>query len=303
MIHILYGNNAYEISKAKQTLLAKTKLNPEIIDASDHSLLSFQQKLGATNLFSSQNLFVVENLSLQKNWNTEALSWLETLDGTLIDVIIYEPAIDLRSSFARNLKKNNSAQDFHQPDDRSLVAWVIECAKKEELEIDISSAQYLVERVGNNQWRLDNELKKLSLLNQKIDRKIIDQHTTPMLQTTIFQFLDALFTGREPTEDRLQDLIDSGVNHIYIISMLGWSLQNYLVLHYRNNYNLRELAELTQIKERVLSRADRSGKLNGAQVKALITATLQADIDAKTRKITPSTHLRQLLAEYQEILS
>jgi DNA polymerase III delta subunit len=302
MIHILYGNNPYEIIQAKQELLAKSQLDPETIEALDHTLLSFQQKLCATDLFSSQNLFVVEGLSLQKNWNIEALSWLEKLDESLIDVIVCEPSIDLRSSFARNLKKNKNAQEFRQLDDRTLVSWAIERAKKKEFKIDVVSTQHLVDRVGNDQWRLDNELDKLCLLNQKIDKNVIDQHTTPMLQTTIFHFLDALFAARDSTDNRLQDLIDSGANHIYIITMLGWSLQNYLALHYRKDYNLRELAELTQIKEGVLSRSARSRELSGSQVKLLIAATLQADIDAKTRKIVPDTHLRQLLAQYEEIL-
>ena len=301
-MHILYGNNPYEISRAKQKILEKSPLSSQTVDASAHSLLTFQPRLGSTDLFNPKNLFVIENLSTQKDWNGKALEWLETLDSELIDVIVYEPAIDLRSSFARSLKKNEHAEDFRHLSDRALIDWVVGRAAADKLELDGSLAQYLIERVGTDQWRLENELQKLRLLGKKISSEVIDQHTTALLQVNVFQFLDALFARQSSAEDRLQELVDSGAHHIYIITMIGWSLQNYLALRFRKDRSLRELAELTQIKEGVLSRAERNSRLTSGQVKALIAATLQADIDAKTRKIIPSTHLRQLLAEYQEIL-
>jgi DNA polymerase-3 subunit delta len=94
--------------------------------------------------------------------------------------------------------------------------------KKRGAIIDNNAVSYLVEAIGNDLWRLNNELDKLSSYTKRITMQDADLFIDSPLDDNIFNFTDAI--SNQDTRKALRllhDQLDSGANEFMLISMLA----------------------------------------------------------------------------------
>lgn len=199
MIHFLFGPNHFVIKAERQRLVKAfiAQHGEHGVEKYDGETLApnlLRQLLHAGSLFTPSRLIVLNQPAAQKAlWDTLADELKDIPDST--DLIVVEPAADKRTRTYRQLQQVARVVEAKEFDTAKLTTWVVDTLSSQGRAIDRQSAQYLVDRVGTDQSRLHNELKKLSLY-ENIDGTLIDTLVEASPQATVFELLDAVL-GRQ----------------------------------------------------------------------------------------------------------
>lgn len=223
------------------------------------------------------------------------------------DIILKEDG-EVKKTFSlyKKLAKENAVVNFPLRKGYELEKWLGDVAKVKNVPIGMQAVKKLIATAGNNSWRLINELDKLDLFrlakNQtQISEADIDEMVESEHDQNIFDFIDAL-GGRNGklALKYLQNLLLSGKNENYILSMIVYQFRNMLVVEdlivsgVQRNLIAKE-AELhpfvVQKTIRVLNNFDLP------LLKRIYLRLQQADIDIKTGKIEPKLALQKLLLD------
>ena len=200
MIQAFSGSNTLLIQSTVADVVAecKERYGDMAVEKFDAAESSSEQILGAVEavpFLTDHKLVVVRDLSVA----TDALEVLEKLcqqtpEG-VTDVIIVEGLPDKRSAYYKKLKQLPKYSELNDMDESGAARWVAEYVKEQGGDISSSDARYLVERMGSQQLKLNRELQKLLLYSPKITRKTIELLTDEQPTATIFNLIDAAFSG------------------------------------------------------------------------------------------------------------
>src|ERR1019366_2659691 len=98
-----------------------------------------------------------------------------------------EPKLDKRLSYYKTLKKQTDFREYTELDTNGLVRWSVEYAKGNGGSLNVSNAQFLVDRAGISQQLLQNEIDKLISYDSKVTKQTIELLTERLPQGTIFE--------------------------------------------------------------------------------------------------------------------
>lgn len=196
----------------------------ERIDAEEVEFNRLHEALTSLPFLASHKLVVIAQPSGNTAFADKAEVLLSELPDTT-DVIFVEPKFDKRSGLYKLLKKQSEFIEYAALDGPALVQWLVERATAAGAKLTTGEARYLVERVGNNQQLLANEIDKLALYQPNITRQTIDELTEKTPQSTIFELIESAFSGNP---NRALELYEEQrrlkVEPIQIIAMLAWQL-------------------------------------------------------------------------------
>ena len=256
------------------------------IDGEEAELSRIREALTSLPFLSSKKMVVLRAPSANKQFLEQAEALLSEVSETT-DLIIIEPKIDKRSVYYKFLKKNTNFTDYIEPDSSALAAWLVKIAKEKNGSISVSDARYLVERVGQNQQLLFNDLEKLILYDARITRDsiilLIDQ--TP--QSTIFQLLEAAFAGKSLQAHKLyQEQRAMNVEAPQIIAMLAWQLHVLAVIKAAGKRSPANIAQESKISLYVIQKSVTiARKLNMVALNQLINNLLDIDLKSKSTNL------------------
>lgn len=231
MITTLTGKNTYALKIALREIVAtaETELGDmgiEKIDAQESDVDTILQAVQSLPFLVPKKLVVVQNAQ----GNTELMNRIdEVIDRTAdeVDVVLVGPVFDKRKSSFNSLKKHTSLKEFTEPKPFELPDFVLSTSKKLGVSITKADATYLIDRVGPDQMILQSELQKMAIMSDKITRDEIDTHTEQSPQSSIFDMLDAAFSGRtERAVELYRQQRKMRIEPQYIIAMLTWQLHN-----------------------------------------------------------------------------
>src|SRR5690606_11986863 len=140
-------------------------------------------------LFASNRLVVITDLSEHKLL-AEAFEKLASRVSEDVNIVLIETALDKRTVFYKTLKKFAELEEFAEMDEVAAVKWVRELAQLEGVNVSPSSARLLVQYVGPDQLRLENEVAKLTAYDDDITAEAIELLVEKKPQDTIFQLLE-----------------------------------------------------------------------------------------------------------------
>lgn len=188
---------------------------------------SFERMLGSVQslpFLAPRKLVVLRKPSANKEFLEKFDAFLEGIAETN-DAILVEPKLDKRLSYYKTLKKRTEFKDFAVLDGNALVQFLIAYAKEQSGVVSGSDAHLLIDRVGTNQLNLQHELDKLLAYNSHINRTSIELLTDRTPQSSIFELLDAAFSGNSRRAMRLyKEQRALKVEPQQIIAMLVWQL-------------------------------------------------------------------------------
>lgn len=291
MVQVFVGTNAFQINRRVRELTdafveEHGDLALEKIDASE---VTYEQILGAVEsqpFLAARKMVVVREVA-QNNDAAEKLDILIERAGDDTDLIIVEGKLDKRAAYYKELKKLSNFEEHNETEAGNVTGWVKQQAELLGGEITEQNARYLVDRVGANQMKLSNELTKLVLFDPKVTRQTIDKLTDENPATTVFNLIDAAFSGNLKRALHLYDeQRQQRVEPQAIHAMLVWQLHAVAVAATApKDLDPRSVAVQSGLNPFVLQKSQRIAQRMG---RADIHESLKLlrDIDYKSKRQT-----------------
>jgi DNA polymerase-3 subunit delta len=291
MITTLSGNNFFALQKRLSALMQTFikehgDLALERIDAEEAEAQAIIDALQNMPFLATRKMVVVRGLSQNKQASEQAEQIISAA-GDETDLIIYEPAVDKRTSYFKILKSKTQLEELNGLDAHGLAKWLVEEAAKREGNLTQSDASYLVERVGTDQMSLSNELNKLLSYDSKITRENINLLTEPLPQSKVFDLLDAAFSGNKAKALKIyEDQRAQKVEPQAILAMIIWQLQLLALTKYADGKSTAMIAKEAGMNPYPVSKAaSLSHKLSDKKFKEMVGFAFEIDYKSKTRAL------------------
>lgn len=298
MVRVYTGANSYllkrELNKVKAEFADKYgELAVEIIDGEEASYEQIKDAVNSIPFLAEKKLVVIRGLSQNK----DASEKIEELADAPNELIIIEPKPDKRSVYYKFLKKNADLVEFNELDERELAQWLVKEAEGQGTRLDFKEAYYLVQRVGNNQELVSNELKKLIDFGQGISRRTIDSLTEASPQTTIFNLLDYAFSGNM---DKAMDIYEQqrtqGEEPLKIFGMLVWQMHLVALVDSARDQSDSEIMQASGLKPFTLNKSRSIARRMGKQqIRKILSEMVETDRMLKFTSVDADEALKSLL--------
>lgn len=247
MILFLYGEDTYrsrqKLGEIKEKYISTSlgDTNLSIIDCADKDVdfTRISRMVLTMPFLALRRLVIVKNVLRKgsKKIQDEVEKFLPKAPETTLLIFYEEGTPDRRSSLFKKLNKPKQVQKFVPLDDFQLRQWVEQEINKQKAKIEPGALLKLVRYVGNDLWRLANEIQKLVLYGAEdsngsvITNHDVDSLVRPKIAGEIFVLIDELGaknTGR--SLDELKKLLAQGENELYILTMIVYQFRNLLIL-------------------------------------------------------------------------
>ena len=207
MIYLYWGENSFliqeKLAKVKETYAARfaSGLNFYRFDLEENfedlkSVLESQSMFAEKKLVFLRGVFSVSESKWEEvNKILDSISGLEKTDGIVLVVydFVSPTSVILKKRLAFFTKKGKT-EEFKNYDKPKLINWVENKAKELNLKIDKPNIFYLVNNLGADVQRLDNELKKLAAYKNglEVSQSDIDTLVNFEIDSNNFKIIDAL---------------------------------------------------------------------------------------------------------------
>ncbi len=268
----------------------------EQLDGEEATAEQMRAALESLPFLTPRKLVVLREPGKQKAFCEHIDATLDALSDTT-DLIIVEPKLDKRLSYYKMLKKRTDFREFGELDAAGLAAWAAAYVKERGGELAAGEAQLLVDRLGTNQSLLQNELDKLLLYNPKITAATIGLLTERLPQSTVFELLDAAFSGKTARALALyQEQRALRVEPLAIVAMLAWQMHILALVKAAGERSPDEIARQAKLSPFVVRKTQAiARKLSAQQVKMFVADLLALDIRLKTTALDPDEALQAYL--------
>lgn len=319
MILFLYGQDTYR-SKEKLDSIKERYIdaslgdtNLAVTDCTDEDIdfPRISRMILTMPFLASKRLVVIKNLLAQgsKKLQEEIEKFLPKVPKTILLVFYEEGLPDRRSSLFKKLNRPKQAQEFRLLDNDQLRQWIKKEIESRGGEIHPLAIGKLILHVGNDLWRMSNEISKLISYRETekqrnketITVQDVELLVKAKIDSNIFALIDALGhkNSRQATRE-LHKLLDSGKNELYILTMIVYQFRNLLIV--------KDLSErkksFWQIKNEsglhpfVLQKAfSQAEKFTLEELKNFYQRLLDFDIKIKSGKIEPKLALDMIVIE------
>ena len=311
MIIFLYGKDTFRIKEKKEeiikkyTLTKKSGLSLKFFDFLKDGL-SFFDEISQNLIFKEKKLLVLSNLFSSKEAKERFEKEKDRLKKSDDVILIYEEKdLPENDNLFRFLKLNSKMQKFDLLDDGKLKIWVKEKFKKEGAVVDEKAVDLLCEYVGNDLWRMSNEIKKLLTWKKDTGEKITSADVKllvkPKIDSDIFKTIDAIAEGKKALAlELVHKHLEKGDSPLYLLAMINFQIRNLITV--------KELTEQGRGIRFVSRQSNLSpflarkmyvfaGRFSFEELKKIYRKILKVDFQIKTGKIKPDTAIEILVAE------
>ena len=289
MIVTITGNNSYAARRKLDELTAEFvkkygDLAVEKFDGEDVDFQAVLDAVQATPFLSERKLVTVRGAAANKDLAEQIEQIISSVTEST-DLIFYEPVTDKRTLFYKTLKAKTDFQEYNELDGPALAKWLVEEAKKQGAELGMADANYMVQRMGQNQQLLAVELDKLATYDKQISRQNIDLLTEPTPQSKIFDLLDAAFGDNKQNALKLYDEQRAQkVEPAAILAMLEWQLDILALCKLAGNKPPAQIASDAGISPFPVTKASSlARRISDEQLKRLVHEALEMDYLSKTK--------------------
>jgi DNA polymerase-3 subunit delta len=291
MIFTLTGENSFALRQRLKELVNKFiakygELAVERFDAEEAEASAIVEAIQALPFLISNKMVIVRNGNTNPHFANQIEQSLSSVP-TSTELILHEPKLDKRTAYFKVLKQKSRFEEYNNLDRASLAKWLTSEAKKHEAQLGFSEANYLVERLGENQELLYNELSKLTLYDPHISKKSIDLLTDPTPQSKVFDLLDAAFAGKKNRALELyEDQRAQKVEPQAILAMIAWQLQILSLVKTAKERSSDQIAKDASINPYPVKKAaTMANKLSDDKLRQMVSEALEIDIKGKTTSL------------------
>ncbi|HSW74239.1 MAG TPA: DNA polymerase III subunit delta [Candidatus Saccharimonadales bacterium] len=235
-----------------------------------------------------RKLVVLREPSHQKAFAESFADQLARIPETT-DVFIVEPKLDKRLSYYKTLQRQTDFRDFPELDASGLAKWAMQYAGQKQGSLSQPDARYLIDRVGTDQLRVQNELDKLLLYNSQVTTQTIDMLTDRVPQSTVFELIDAAFAGRVPQALALYaEQRAARVEPQAIVAMIVWQMHILATVKMAGMRDAQTIAKQAKINPFVVRKTQNlARKIVPERLKTLIAQLVELDMRLKRTATNP----------------
>lgn len=312
MIIFLYGEDAYRLNRKLADIIGQYKtqkkgLNFKIFDADACGYEEFSGELRQNSIFSERKFLIVKNVFSNKPFKERLLKGAKAmLGGDNVIVVCQDGHILKTDRLLAFLKENAKTQEFPPLAGAKLEAWIKKEFADKGLVIGKEAVDKLVIFIGNDLWRMSNEMEKLASYkfgkNNEVAASEIELLVKPKIEADIFKTIDALAQKNKKAALKLiHDHLEKGDSHHYLLSMVNYQFRNLLMVksHMENGFGESgDISKRLEMHPYVLRKTmQQSRSFTLSELKNIYRKIFQADIGVKTGKIDPQIALDLLIAE------
>ncbi len=308
MILFFYGEDTYrlrqKINALKEKFISASlgDTNLAVLDGERLTYDELVRQVLAMPFLSKTRLVIVENLlnKAKKEILEKIPQVLDKVPNSTVLALVQEGMPDRRTSLFKKLIKEKT-EEFRLFDDAQLRRWITREIENRKSKFEPEAINKLIEFVGNDLWRMKNELDKLSAYSKNITASDVELLVTSQIKSDIFAMIDSISKKNVKNATReFYKLINNGQNELYILTMI--------VYQYRNLLIIRDLMERTKISNSfalakktglhpfvVKKSLDICRHYSLSDLKEIYLSLQDYDFKIKTGKIEPRTALELLI--------
>jgi len=325
MIIFLYGEDSYRAREKLKEIIAEYKkihksgLNLKYLDFSkkeseEASFANFKDGIRQISMFKEKKLAVITNpflnISFKEMFLKEVKDFIKSDDLILL---CQEDKVNGNDSLFKFLKKNVKCQEFNSLGGQKLKNWVKKEFEKYKAKIETPVLEKLIDYVGNDLWRLSNEIKKLvsykgkpafakaSAGQREIKTQDIELLVRSKIETDIFKTIDAIAQkNKKQALKLLHKHLEKGDSPLYLLSMINYQFRNLLIvkdlIQKQKPYNV--ILKKSGLHPFVFRKNySQSQQFSFSELKKTYQKIFQVDLDIKTGRVEPEVGLDLLIAE------
>lgn len=287
MIRVFFGENSFALERALTAARRDFSGTPESYDGALLNPHDLPNLLMGATLFADKRLVIIRGLSE----NTDAWKalpvWLERVSDD-ITLVLVETKLDKRTTEYRALQAHAELREFKAMNDRdtaAAAAWVIGEAENIGFTMTRAEADFLVRRVGVNQWELFHALQVLEVADDS-SRQAIEHFIDARPSENIFSLLETALSGNaKRTSDMLKTLAltEDPYMLLGLVSSQAIQVAAFALADPKDN-PAKDFAVSPYSASNYQNVGRRAGK---AGVHKLVTALAEADADIKLSKAEP----------------
>ena len=306
---LYHGNSPYLSLRASHRYVKKAQEENEsfifhIIEADNIDASNYVDKLSSNGLFSENRILFVKRLYKNKEKDkllTFTLEYLEKNKSN--DILIFWEDQKIRSTtkYLKHFKDNKGLEEYNTLNKRSFNTWLKEELKENNLSLDAECQRILSENTNYNPERAANEIDKLILSDEKINKETLLNLTANTLELDIWKLIDSLNANKkEESLEVIENLTKQNNDPNYILAMLARNLRlitqaKYLI---ENGYDYKQIASVLKVPPfTVPSIINASKNQTSEKIKKLYEKFTNLDFQIKTGKIDGNLGLT-LLCSY-----
>jgi DNA polymerase-3 subunit delta len=288
MIILLYGEDTYRQKEKLGEIMEEHKqkhksgLNLRYLEGKNISFDDLRNEMLGISMFKEKKLIVVldplSNSKLKEDFLEKGEAFIAS-DNVLL--LVEQAKILKADKLLKFLEKKGKIQEFELLTGVKLKNWIKKEIEEKGGTINETALEKLIEYVGSDLWRMENEVLKLVNYSKNITEKNIDLLVHPSHETNIFDTVDAIAAkNKRKAMDLIKSHIEKGESAIYILAMIASQIRNIISVkgggpgqlgmhpfvfrkttYQANNFNLEELksiyARITQLDSEI-----KVGKIN-----------------------------------------
>ena len=297
MIHLFSGENTFEVGRRLGELVAKFDGDVEKVDGSELSLDQLPDLLAGVTLFSSKRLIVIKGASQNKPVWAALGEWFEK--GVDNEIVLVEASVDKRTKTFKWLEKHAKVFQSKELMPYEAVRWV----QQQDFQgatLEKEVAEFFVDYVGTDQWRLSSELEKLRLSGREPSRELIEKLIEPTPQATSFELLDAAFRGQAETLERLFETVAREEDPYMFFGLLAGQIYALALIKTAGTKTADAVAKETGVHPFVLKKVSGlAGAVSTGGVQELVGRLAELDANMKSRAVEPWTQVHSFLKSLQ----
>lgn len=295
MIIFLYGEDTYRSRQKLNEIVESYKkkypkgLNFRIFDLEEENFLKMKDEARSVSMFGDKKLFLLKNAFNNKEFQESFLKDTKFFLDSKDIFIFFEEGKFKKEKLFNFLIKNAKSQEFNLLRGLQLKNWIRREFDKYDCLIGEKELMKLAEFIGNDLWRLSNEIRKLASFSSKIDEKDIDLLVNSEIESDIFKTIDAIAHGdKKRAILLLRAHLIKGDNPLYLLSMINFQFRNLLMIkdlieRGRSSYLI---SQITQLHPFVVRKSySLANKFTFSELKKIYQKIFQVDLDIKTGKI------------------
>jgi len=310
MIILLYGSDTYRSRRKLNEIvdhyrkIHKSGLNFKHLNLKEKSFEDFRDEFRSVSMFDEKKLIILEGAFLSQDFKEKFLKNSKKLLVSEDIILFYERGeIPKGHSLFKFLKKHAKSQEFKLLGGQRLKNWAKKELESYGLKIEPEALTKLTDYVGNDLWRMTNEIRKLVNYkkNERIEAKDVELLIGPRIETDIFKTIDALALKDKKQALRLiHKHLEKGDSPLYLLSMIHFQFRNLLIIRelIESHYPYYAILKTSKLHPFVVKKSyQQATKFTLQELKKIYQKFLQIDLNIKTGKIESETALDLIITE------
>ncbi len=304
MILFLYGEDTYRMKEKMKEIIERYKkvhksgLNLKYFD----NFEDLKDGMNQISMFKEKKLAVINNPFSNIEFKEKFLENCKDFAKSEDIIVFYqEEEINKNDTLFKFLKKNAKCQEFSLLGGSKLKEWIKKEFGKYQAGIEPKSLEMLIEYIGNDLWRMSNEIKKLVSYKKKVNSEDVKLLVRPKIETAIFKTIDAISQkNKKLAINLIHKHIEKGDHPLYLLTMINYQFRNLLII--------KDLIERHKPYSVILKKSGlhpfvvkksyfQCQKFTFQELKKIFQKIFKVDLDIKTGRIKPEIALDMLIAE------